>query len=334
MSNIFLHFLADFPVLVKAENEELGVLENLSDILSIEVCTFEDIVVQVFPVLSKNVCASIPYAVKLNFKNNFPYTENEYVEITNFGNNNFEVKFYPMPVLIHKKPICIDTQEINSDLLITIFDDGEYNLEINTKNKLFKFTLSEKIFDYKFTFYNKNETDFLILEGKTSKNQCFLMIFANFFCNLEIIADFIERTKTEITALTYQNDIAKHGVVQKYILEKNHFTLNDEYTVFLDNTPHKPQDPNLIPWAFAEAINVGDLNLARSYLDNSLNKILSDEQLTSFFGDYNEIKWNRYKDIKNSLCFMYNNSPRETKTFQFEMLNNKISNISELDWNF
>jgi len=331
MSNIFLHFLSDFPVLIKVNERELGLIENSNDTLSIEANGNQDLLLYVFPVADKSSFTSIPYLVKIQIEDNIPTCSNPFVEITDYEHTHFEIKFNPMQVQTHKKAVMIDNIQLQDDIIVSIFDDGIYNLEINTKNKLYKFPLSEKIFDYKFEYYIENETSFLVLEGKNIQNQCFLLVFSNFICNLEIVADSIEHTKTEITVLNYQNDIAKHGVVQKYKLDKNHFILSDEYTVFLDEKPHTPKDSKIIPWAFAEALNIGDINLARTFLEKGLNNTLNDELLNTFFGNYSEIKWNRYLNQPDTLCFIYDGNPRKTKTYRFEIINNKISNITELD---
>ncbi len=329
MRNIYLHFLADFPVLLKVNEFDLGTLECKEDTLSVEVCGNQEIFAKIFPI-SLNDFVSIPYAVKITVQGDSIFCESPHVEITNYYDTHFEINLKPLCVLAHKKQILIDNIKLKN-MQIAIFDNGQYNLEITTKTKIYKFTLSEKIIDYKFEEYTQNETEFLILEGKTTKKQCFLLVLSSFFCNLEIVCDYYERTKTSITTLTYQKDIAKHGVVQKYELQENHFVLKDEYTVFVDQTPHITKDSKVVPWAFAEAVNIGDIKLARSYLDNSLNAMLDDEHLVSFFGDYSEIKWNRYANSPNTLCFIYGEKNKRAKTFQFEVKDNKICNITNLD---
>lgn len=331
MSNIFLHFLSDFPVLIKVQEQELGILENNKDTLSVEVSGNQELLLQVFPISNKLWSPCIPYSVKILIEKKKPICDNPYVEITDYEQTHFEIKFLPMQVQLHKKAVLVDNIELQDDVVVSIFDDGIYNLEINTKNKLYQFPMSEKIFDYNLDYYIENDTAFLIVEGKTAENKSFLLVFANFFCNLEIIADCIEHSKKEITALSYQKDIAKHGVVQKYILDKTHFILSDEFTVYLDEKPHMPVDAKVIPWAFAEAVNIGDIKLARTFLETSLNKILNDEHLQTFFGDYCEIKWNRYTNEEDTLCFIYQGQPRKVKHFKFEIVNNKIHNIIDLD---
>ncbi len=331
MKSIFLHFLADFPILLKVNNNELGLIENDCETLSVEICGEQEILVSVFPIAEKSISPSIPYLAKIKIENGVPKSHCHFVEITDFECANFEVKIFPMPILINKKPIFCDSIKLSDELFINVFKSGQMSIEINFKNKVYKYELCEIISDYKAEYYTQNETSFLIFQGKTTKNQQYLVIFSNFFCNLEIVADYIERTKTELTVLNYQHDIARHGVVQKYKLEQNSFVLCDEYTVFLDTTPHRPTDPKIIPWAFAEAINLGDTNLARTYLENGLSKMLSDEHLLSFFGDYSEIKWNKYSSKPNTVCFVYDQNPRKTKTFSFEIVNEKISNITQID---
>ena len=114
-----------------------------------------------------------------------------------------------------------------------------------------------------------------------------------------------------------------------YELNKNEFKLKEEYTVFLDKTPCLALDTKIIPWAFAECLNIGDLKLARKYLSEELNIMLDDDHLQNFFGNYEEIKWNRYKNIPNTLCFI--DEKHQTKTYKFEIDKNKITNIILLE---
>jgi len=331
MQNITIHFVSDFQVFLKLNSQDLGSLDFPSDTLSCE-CDFEQkLILEVFPISSTKAIYSIPYMAEIFVDKNNISSPSNFLEITNYYDGFFEVKILPMQIKLSYKQIFVKNIRVNENITINIFDDGFYNLEIITKNKVYHHTLSEKITDISCEYFLENETEFLFFKGKSALNKDFLLVLSNFFCNLEISADLIECSHNKITTLLNQNDIAKHGIVCVYVLDKNQFKLKDEYTVFLDKTPQLAIDPKIIPWAFAESINIGDLKLARKYLSKELNMMLDDEHLQDFFGDYEEIKWNKYKNMPNTLCFVYKNNPNEAKTYKFEIDNNKITNIILLE---
>ena len=333
MNNKLIHFVSDFPVFIKINNQSLGDLKSHIDTLSIETNCEPTLLVEIYPINSKNCFESVPYFAELSILSNQIKTNSNFLEITNYDDINFEIKILPMKITLKTTQKVLEKIKVNNDLNIVLFDDGNENVEISTKTSVYHHVLKEKILNPKCEYFQQNNNEFLFLTGKTQKNQDFLVIFNNFFCNLEISADIIETTRNEITVLNYQNDIAKHGIVQKYTLNENEFMLSDEYTVLLEGEALKTQDPKIIPWAFCEAINIKNTKLARFYLDKTLNSMLSDEHLLSFFGDYEEIKWNKYKDLENTICFVYGKEQKISKTFKFEIIEGKITNIISLDWN-
>ncbi|MBR1925502.1 MAG: hypothetical protein IJ837_01455 [Clostridia bacterium] len=331
MQNITIHFVSDFQVFLKLNSQILGSLNSPSDTLSCE-CDFEQkLVLEVLPINSQKAIYSIPFAAEIFVEKNKINSPSNFLEITNYYDGVFEVKILPMQTKLSYKQVFVKNIKVSENISINIFDDGFYNLEIITKNKVYHHTLSEKTTDMSCEYFLENETEFLFFKGKTTSNKDFLLVLADFFCNLEISADLIECSHQKITTLLNQNDIAKHGIVCVYVLDKNQFKLNEEYTVFLDKNPQFATDPKIIPWAFAESLNIGDLKLARKYLTNDLNIMLDDEHLLNFFGDYEEIKWNKYKNMPNALCFVYENNPKEVKIYKFEIDKNKITNIILLE---
>lgn len=326
-----IHFVSDFPVCLSVNEMHLGTLQNPYDTLSIEVDGENKLLLYVYPINSNHFFTAICYVAEIMIFENNIKTKSNYLEIANYDGTNFEIKVLPINVITKKEETIIQKIEIQNDMQAIIFDDGVFNIEITTKEKVFRYALKEKIYNTKCEYFEKNNHTFLFFSGKTQKNQDFLVVFNNFFCNLEIYANVIEHSQNEIKALTNQNDIAQHGIVQKYALNQNEFVLSDEYTVFLNNEPTYVNTPELIPWAFCEAVNISNIKLARFYLDSTLNTILSDEHILTFFGDYEEIKWNKYGKENNTICFLYGQQEKTCKKYVFELKENKITNITCLD---
>ena len=326
-----IHFVADFPVIICVNKICIGEIEKPYDTLSIEEQEEQKLILQISPINSKNFCESICYTAEIKIFNSIIKTNSNFLEITNYDDVNFEIKVLPMNVVIKKTQQIIQKIEINQNIFATLFDDGNLNLQISTKTKIFNYILKEKISNLKCDYFNENNNEFLFFYGKTHKNQDYLLIFYNFFCIFENAGDVIEFTKNEIKVLNEQNDISQHAIIQIYSFQDGEFLLKDEYTALLQNEIKMVDDENLIPWAFCEAVNLSNIKLARKYLDATLNELLTDDHILTFFGNYCEFTWNKYQNAKNIICFLYGEKEKTCKHFLFEISENKITNITCLD---
>ncbi len=331
MSQITIHFVSDFPAKLTLNNLPLGTIQKSYDTLSVEVEGEKELFLEVLPLSTNKFFESISYVAELIIFEGNIKTHSNYLEITNYDNCIFEIKVLPIKVSVKRNEEIIQKLNITKDMVATLFDDGNYNIEISTKTKMFRYTLKEKIQNLSCEIFRDNQNEFLFFHGKTQKNQDYLLIFCNFFCNLEIWGDIIETSENEIKILNYQNDIARHAIIQTYSKVTQEFVLSDEYTVCLDEEPKTVCEDKLIPWAFCEAVNISNIKLARQYLSDELNILLSDEHIETFFGDFDEFKWNKYSLQENTICFLYGQHEKTCKKFLFEISQNKISNISCLD---
>ena len=334
MQTLTIHFVSNFPLELTLNSANIGTLENDDDTISVKVFNEEKIFLKVFPIQTTKNQNIIPFLCEIFILDGFLKTESNNIEITNFHNNIFEVKILPTYFLSQKMPTIFKTLKINNNLIANFVDDGKQNIEIISNKNVFHFVMQKKIHNIQFKFFKENNNDFLYFYGKTTKNQDYLLFFVNFFCKLEIVADVIEITKENIKTLNYQKDIARHGVVQIYNFKNNEFVLSDEYTALLNETPQKTKNEKLIAWAFCEAVAIQDIKLSREYLCDDLNLKLTDRHITTFFGDFCEIVWNKYFAQENTVCFLYGKQEKNAKTFLFEIAQNKITNISTLDWVF
>lgn len=324
----FIHFKSHFSCVVNVENKQIGYIENQLDTLSIKTDNTQ-ILVQIFPI--ENYCLHcISYSAILKFKNNKLITTCKNIKILNYGNNNYEVIFEPIKINTIKEKEIIFTQQLNKTTFAYVVNTGNFKLEVHCENSFFSFDLPEEIFDITIEDFEQNNNYFIFLKGKTIKNDNFLLVLCNFFCNLQIISNKISVSKTKIESIKYLNDIANQAIVQRFVIDLNGFKLEEEFLIFPAEHPNIEENKYLIPWAFIEAINYGNLKLAKQYLSQELLNILDDNHLKNFFGNYSQVEWNKYDNKPESLCFFY--EPFEkAKIFNFEIRQNKITNIVELD---
>lgn len=328
--SIFLHIFCAFPALIKLNKQELGILESVEEKITVETDE-EDFLLEVYPIDNSNDFKFIPFFAKIKSENKTLTSSSDYVIITDFDNGHYEINISPMQINLNNSAQIVSFEHLAPSVTAQLLDKGNFELNIWSENLHFNFPVSEKLIEHKLEFSQTRNKDFVFLSGKTRKNKDYLMVICNYFCNLEIIADKIEKTENEISSLSNLYDIANHGIVQRYELKEKGFELVDEYTVFTEGKPFLTTNRNIIPWAFMEAVNIGDIKLARQYLDDDLNRILSDEHISKYFGDYSEIVWNKYQNKPETLCLIYNGNPRTTKVYEFQIKQNKIYNIVNLD---
>ena len=196
MQNITIHFISDFQVFLKLNSQDLGTLDTPTDILSCEFDSSQKLILEVFPINSTKSIFSIPYMAEIFINKNKINSSSNFLEIINFNDNVFEIKVLPMQIKLCYKKQFVKSLKVNENIVINIFDNGLYNLEIITKNKVYHYTLSEKITDINCEYFLENNTEFLYITGKTFLKQEFLLVLSDFFCNLELFADLIEYSKT------------------------------------------------------------------------------------------------------------------------------------------
>ena len=80
--------------------------------------------------------------------------------------------------------------------------------------------------------------------------------------------------------------------------------------------------PETVPYAFLEAIQVGDYSLASSYLTLAMKREVDEEHLAEFFG---EILYFYPIDLTHYAV----KTKQEKRVFEFTLRDNKIEEISE-----
>ncbi len=329
MQSLFIHFCSNFPVFLKVNEKTLGTLENQTDSLLIETQNEKNLFVEVFPISNKDFLPSCSFASEIKIKNNTIFSNSNLLEITKFDENVFEVFLKPLTFCNEFSNKIVKEFNPAKNVKVFLRQNNLLEIEILAFGKQSKTNIFQMLKDTKCEYTQKENTQILFFSGKTQKNKDFLMIFENFFYKFEIEADVIEKNENEILALNFVHDLAKHGVVQKFVFEKSGFKLKEEYITFCENKEILPEHESLVPLAFLEALNLDDFKLARKFLSDELNCLLSDFQLKNFFGDFEEFVWNKHKNTKNCICFVFDGNPKTTKNFEFVVEDFKISNIFE-----
>lgn len=81
--------------------------------------------------------------------------------------------------------------------------------------------------------------------------------------------------------------------------------------------------------AFYRAVKSGDLDSARRIMTKELSESIDDESLSAFFAPYCNIVENRFADLSGGF-FLINKSTMKGEPFDFEIVNERIADITQL----
>ncbi len=322
---------ADFDCLVLLNGKKLGVLEG-GQITFMENDKFT---LTFFPLDNK----SLPYSCQVSYENGQLVCSNNLSSYVEFPNKNFELYFVPFiikyskPTLICTKTldtnigkVCINIFNNNNDStcsLIQVLKNNEIILEHQTLGKINNCDIQDKFIDNGY---------FVFISGQIQDYEYLLVLVVDksIETNLELIAHQVELHPDCIKTLTKCFDIHKRGKVIEYSVVNGKFAEKTNYLVAInDNVKIKDE---LIPYAFFEALKVGDIKKCREYLSDELNESVDDEHLVSYFNDFEEVRQDVYTNEDSSVILIYKNANNYVgKICKLEFKNNKIDNFNLLD---
>lgn len=317
MTDFNLHFYSKTPCNVFINGEFIGIIDNEKQFFIDIIVLKPTVIVSCEPLCAENT-TFIPVTFKLEYKNNKIFTSNKNIKIIPFPNNNYDILLSFNTVLVSTSNIFnkkIDEYNIFACLetTSTINIYNKNNLLFSTNQPTISNISVEKINNVLVITANSFSDKFLLIFN-TEKNICLI-------CDLFYK---IEKNNDEIKCLKKLNNTLKTGTV--YDINLKDLSINN-YSVFVDNyTPLKEQ--SLIPLSFLEAVKNKNYNIAKTFLDDKFLET-DNEKLNQFFGDFNEIYYNCYtvKSDKSNFTIVGEN----TRNFDFCLLNNKITEIEEIN---
>ncbi len=253
----------------------------------------------------------------------FPISKN-YKNITVYGEHT--PKAYFVPFVLNEKFINeINYNELNTKI-IEIFP--------NYYSKTNKLTILSNENEIKTEFLEKgkcfvrikNKQDLFIMQFQTIctspiifQNNFYIVIYAynvsegfslivfnkttNKFC-LNTICYKVTIANNKLYILDFPNTIGI-GQVISYDLNNSSF---EKFDTYFDECFKPGLDQNNNPIYFFEAVKSNNFTLANSFLTNDMQKIATQNLLTSYFTEYTKIIKNPFKNDKSSYLLLNNNS--------------------------
>ena len=298
----YLHIANNFKSIVSINNN-IVININSEDNNYTTIQTNNDNLYISYTPYSTSKGSYLPYAEKLNLSN---ISLNNNLKVIPFRNNHFEIYFNNLEVP-NISPSEIISEEYFGKINIVILNNSSGNILFYENNKLKK-----QLTTYKITSAEISQIKNKITIKCLTQNDTYYIAILNIE-NLEILqeilCDSFEENNNEIKTLTRLNDFAFHGKINSFNFENG---IVDDYIVYINGKPETTDSFLLIPYAFLDAIKVGNYNLARTYLSHNLSTA-SDSHLESYFGKIEEIFLDSYNlenfkipyVIKNEIGFEF-----------------------------
>jgi len=300
------------------------ILIEQDDCIILEVLNEKRIVVKSEPFFSDSEPCVGYYSLLEIVQNNFT-CDNSNVIITKYPNNIYKIYFKKLKITQKNPPnIAFDGRLLDTSLQLTNTFPQKLKMEKNSKK--YEIILQKYVKNATFSEYNGH----ILLKGDIENNEKYCGIFGiNGEILAEIIGDAIEITPSNITSLQKLKDVNGLGYVCEYNLDKEGVTLGNSYTVYMEQKAKLPANDYAICWAYVEALNIGNLKLARSFLSDELNDLLSDNHIWEYFGNYSEMEQNWISENQN-IIWVISRDSKVAKGYVFEIKNKKICNIDTI----
>ena len=326
------------PCVITHNGEHLTSLEQNFGAHILEIDNENAHVFSVFPIIDKQQQKKLlPYTFKLAFEGASIKSNCPHAKVIHYPNNCLEIELLPFELHEFDIPKTLCKQQLRSplgDVWAVLIKDSKYRFLISSHDdNLLLHTLDFEIENPQITQKKLGDTNFVFLEGNVDNMSYLLAVSAHstFEANVEILCHKIEFLENSIKTLTKCLDMARHGKVQVFGIHENLLQKTDEYLVQLSENIKIFSQAPLVPFAFFESLQVGDLKLARSYLSVELNDSISDAHLSSYFGNFIRVENNKFDDSYNTIALIYEKDTSAfAKLYKIQFDGNLIDNFVEL----
>lgn len=318
MQENFLHFLSSTPCQININGKNIGFIDNIN-ILEIDILTKTNKIFVSYNPISSNISA-IPYTFEINTSSS-PMTENEYIKIIPFPNNQYDIIMTPFYYYQIDKSKVLLNKELGK-YYVSIVTDNITHVNIFSGASIV-FTINiPKFISAKATL----ENEIICIEGVIDNETYYLLVIntKDFSVLHNDISHSIENSDEIIESLKKIKDISHHCII--YQIKKAEKTCQN-YKAYEDNICREPHSALHIPKVFLEAIKLHDEKIIKNYLSPQLQSTPIEKFLT-YFGEIKEIYLNRHNVLQDK--FNYTIFCNKYKNYNFIMQNNKIIDIEEI----
>lgn len=317
MKENFLHFLSGVPARISVNGADLGIIDNLNTFEHDIITKTDRIFVEYLPVSGKENL--IPYLATIS-TNGTPLSENKYIEVVPFPNNNYDITLKPFYYY-----------ELRDAKVVLNKAIGNYFVSIvsTTNTSVTIFSGATIVFKSSLPLITnataEEKGDMIIIKGVISDTEYYLLVIntKSFEVIYSDIFHSIEETDGYIEILKYLHNLPRHAVVCK--LEFKPYK-KEIFYVYEKDCIVPPKPKYFVPLYFLDALKVGDEKACKSVLAPSiLTSPIS--KFKHYFGEMKCIHLNRHS-IKPEVNITIKTDTY--KNYNFFINDGKIEDIEEV----
>lgn len=264
-------------------------------------------------------CTFTPYNSKyLSYSFNLPANNSETIKAVPYYNHHIDIYLSPTKSR-NWQEVHTDYQKIYGKIKILVSSDDNFSyINIFLDEECKYYTAWDKVQDI-----SSEANSFVMIFANNKTSPYSLVLDENFKPIINGKCQLVENEQQKLKILINNNDIAKHGTVYDFDKINNTY---ESYLVYLNDTPHDPDNARLIPMAFLQAIKCNNLKLALTYMKNNHIPAL---HLKNYFGKIYDAYYNVY-DANN---INYTVIGEVIKSYNFTLDGDKITDIEEVNIN-
>lgn len=239
-----------------------------------------------------------------------------------------DTQFFKVATLNEKKVFFLTNGQICESRQISILkiDQQPCKIEIGKNLIEIEYGHNKKIVSLSES-YNKYNVGVLSTNAYillTNENKQELLFYSTKNNEVEAIeGDEIKISSNLITLTKNLENIARHIIQQEYLATEEGLIKKDSHIDYHNGRPIICTVPQTVPYAFLQAMEVGDLQLASSYLDLPLRRRIDQQHLQQYFG---QIQQFFHIEKEKYLVLSLN----EKQIYNFCLNDNKISEIEKI----
>lgn len=290
----------------------------------------EELILEFLPFINSQ-SNSIPYAITLTIEDGKITTQSELIKVIDWD-ANYEIHFFAQIIESYVPPVALAQKTIyqnNYDISVTVYKDNKTRIIVEAPELFYIHTPKWDIENPKIRMSQFKDKVVVAITATNNDKKYLNVILITNNCRIlwEDIADKIDYNKNNITFVKTLDDMRGRQIT--YSVSYNGSSYKEISKIIKYTYEHKYKQ-ELLPYLLIEAIMAKDQDDIKNILDSSLNA----ESINDFFGEIVNISEPKYSNCSNDnviAIIVKENNYLKAKLYEFEMKEDKIINIIELD---
>lgn len=314
MKENFLHFISKTPATINVNGKYLGNLDHQN--CELDVITKTTHIFVTYQPISGST-PTIPYTYLLHTMSE-PDTQNQYVKVVPFPNNNYDIIMKPFYYYQISEPMVLFNGMVGK-YFVSIVKDNITRITIFSGGNIVFTTNAPEMTSVKV----EENKGLLIIEGLVDADSYYLLVLdtSDFSILHDDTVQSIESGMSKISTFKDIHTLCHHAQICSIDFASKKV---EKYYVYKEN-PSQYLSPPLTPLALLQCVKIGDENICKSLLGKNLENSTC-KDLSNYFGNFEDAYLNRHS-IEHKLNYTIDSD--KMKNYNFLIESGKIVDIEE-----